>query len=128
MVARQIIKPLSKEKIEELADSIYKLFARHQMWSDTFIYFNGCRIGNKDPSGTYCYDGKAYMEEGKDPRDYFEYVNPEHILSMSFEGPVYHMFNYGTNKAVLKKFNALLERYGVYYELGNAWNLSCYYV
>lgn len=127
MGAHKITKPLTKEQIEDLADSIYKLFAKNQMWSDTFIYFNGCRIGNKDPAGNYHYDGTVYLEEDKDPRDYFEYVNPDHILSMSFEGPVYHMFNYGHDKPVLKKFRALLERYGLYYELGNAWNLSCYY-
>ena len=68
-----------------------------------------------------------YLEHDMDPGDYFEYVNPEHILSMSFEGPIYHMFNYGEYKPVLKKFNELLEKYGLYYELGNAWNLTCYY-
>lgn len=123
----QIKKPLTKEQIEDLADKICKLFVKNNMWGDTFIYFNGKRIGNKDPSGEYHYDDTVYVEEDMDPRDYFEYVNPDHILSMSFEGPVYHMFNYGEHKGVMTKFKALMERYGLCYELGNAWNLSCYY-
>ena len=120
-------KPLTSEQIENLADGIYKLFKKNDMWSDVFLYFNGVRVGNKDPKGNYHYDGKAYMEPDMDPRDYFEYVNENHILSMSFEGPVYHMFNYGQYPGVKKKFDKWIERHGIHYELGNAWNLTCYY-
>lgn len=121
-------KPLNSEQVEELADKICCLFKKNDIWADTFIYFNGKRIGNKDPDGTYHYDGSVFMEENMDPKDYFEYVNPDHILSMSFEGYVYHMFNYGSYPDVLKKFNSLLKKYGIYYEFGDAWNLSCYYL
>lgn len=121
-------KPLTEKQIAELANSIYELFKKNEMWADTFIYFNGKRLGNKSPDGKYHYDGSAYLEEDEDPRDYFEYVNPDHILSMSFEGPVCHMFNYEENQTVLEEFNALLKKYGLYYELGHSWNLSCYYV
>lgn len=121
-------KPLTEKQIEELANSIYELFRENELWSDTFIYFNGKRLGNVSPDGKYHYDGSAYLEEDKDPRDYFEYVNPDHILSMSFEGPAYHMFNYAENSSTLEKFDDLLAKYGLYYELGHAWNLSCYYV
>ena len=127
-MAAKISKPLTKEQIEDLADKIYKLFRKHGIWSDTIIYFNGQSIDNKDEAGSYHYDGTAYHHEDKDPRDYFEYVNPDHILSMSFEGPVYHMFNYGSHPTVMKKFRELLDKYGLYFELGHAWNLSCYYV
>lgn len=119
---------LTPEKIEELADKIYQLFRKNDMWCDSQIYFNGKCLSNKDYAGHYHYDGTAYIYEDKDPRDYFEYVNPEHILSMGFEGPVYHMFNYGKYSGVLKKFKALLERYGLCYEQGDAWNLTCYYI
>ncbi len=127
-MARRITKPLTEAQIEELADRIYQLLKKNDLWADTFIYFNGKRLGNKSPDGHYHYDGSAFLEENMNPRDYFEYVNSDHILSMSFEGPVYHMFNYGEYKTVDKKFNALLERYGLYYEIGNTWNLTCYYI
>lgn len=112
----EIRKPLTKEQIEELADSIYQLFKENDMWMDTSIFFNECRLNDEK------------RESDVDPRDYFEYVNPEHILSMSFEGPVYDMFNYCEYESVHEKFDALLKKYGLYYELGNAWNLSCYYL
>ena len=38
------------------------------------------------------------------------------------------MFNYNKYGSVLKKFKALLEKYGLYYEQGDAWNLTCYYI
>ncbi len=123
----KITKPLTKEQIDDLAEKIYKLFKKNDIWQDTFIYFNGNCLGNKDPAGHYHYDGSAFLETDLDPRDYFEFVNSEHILSMSFEGPVYYMFNYGHHKSVFKQFKALLDKYGLYYEMGNAWNLSCYY-
>lgn len=126
-MAGTIKKPLTEDNIEDLADKIYQLFKKNDLWSDTFIYFNGKRIGNKSPDGHYHYDGSVFVEEDMDPKKYFEFVNPEHILSMSFEGPVYHMFNYGEYKSVKKKFDALLTKFGLYYELGDAWNLSCYY-
>lgn len=44
---------------------------------------------------------------------------------MSFEGPFYHAMNYDGG-AILEKFDDLLHEYGLYYELGDAWNLSLY--
>lgn len=127
-MAAKIEVPLSEEQIEDLAEKIYNLLNENGLWADTCIYFNGKCLSNHSPDGHYYYDGQAWEEENKDPRDYFEYVNPDHILSMSFEGLVYHMFNLGEHYSVLKKFNALMKRYHLYYELGDAWNLTCYYL
>lgn len=127
MSEKKVSKPLKKEQIDELADKIYQLFKKNDMWMDSRIYFNGGCIDNKDEDGHYHYDGSVYYHPNMNPRDYFDYVNPDHILSMSFEGPIYHMFNYNEYRPVLRKFNSLLARYGLCYELGNAWNLSCYY-
>ena len=61
------------------------------------------------------------------PNDYFEY-NGE-ILSMSFEGPLYDELNYAfetgsyNTETELRNF---FSHWGLYYELGNAWNLSLY--
>lgn len=53
------------------------------------------------------------------------YCNPN-TLSISFDGDIYDVFNYGLFLSLLEKFDKLLESYGLYYELGNAWNLSLY--
>ena len=47
---------------------------------------------------------------------------------MSFEGPAYHMINGYGYGGLVEKFSKIFEKYGVYYEQGNAWNFSCYYV
>ena len=47
---------------------------------------------------------------------------------MSFEGPLYDVLNAYVPGWVKKEdeFRKLFEKYGFYYELGNAWNLSAY--
>ncbi len=120
-------KPLNKGQIKNLAYTIYQMFKENGMWQDVHIYFNGCCIDTVDEDGKSHYNSMAYEHPDEDPRNYFSYVNPDHILSMSFEGPVYEMFNYGGYPSVLERFTDLLSKAGLYYELGNAWNLTCYY-
>ena len=57
-----------------------------------------------------------------DPRDYLQYVREPNILSMSFEGPLYQILNCHDMFALQNLFS----KYGLYYELGDAWNLSAY--
>lgn len=113
---------LTKERIEEFANELYSWLVSKELNHDVCIYYNGKRINN-------CYEsGVGYQvrtENGYNPYDYFEYVNPEHILSMSFEGPLYDVINYRP-WSILDEFESIFEKYGCYYELGHAWNLSAY--
>lgn len=118
-------KRLQPEQIEELAIEIRSFLMEHRMWLDTTIYFNG-----KSITSVTLDDGSRddyFCRENVDPRDEFEYVNEDHILSMSFEGPVCHMLNYGTDIGLNREFDKIFEKYGLGYELGNIWNLTCYY-
>ena len=49
-------------------------------------------------------------------------------LSMSFEGPLYHVLNrYVRGWTKLEsELQKLFEKHGYYYEMGHAWNLSAY--
>ena len=70
----------------------------------------------------------AYFEYEDEPTKYFEYVAKNHILSMSFEGELNHVLNayvQGWSK-LESEFQAIFEKHGVYYEMGNSWNLTCY--
>lgn len=120
--------PLSEEQTEALAHAIYQLLLRHEMWMDVYIYYNGKRMGTSktDSSGKkiFRYNGEPLIENDIDPHDYFRYAGP--TLSMSFEGPMYDAINYGGYDDFLSEFDALLRQYGLYYELGHAWNLSVY--
>lgn len=117
---------LNKIKIEELVKEIEEFLRKHDLLGDVCIYFN-----NKRHMWHWNYKTEEYVMEIKEdisPLDYFEYVNKKHILSMSFEGEFYHVMNGYTNYEfkLQDKFNELLDKYNLYYELGNAWNLTCY--
>lgn len=121
---------MAKQDVKKLAAEILDFLIDNEMWVDTRIYFDGkvWDSYNKD-SGKFYYNDKNNVYEAKaDPKDYFEYVAEPHILSMSFEGAFYDVMN-GTSAAAYKKqqeFQDILGKYGLYYELGNAWNLTCY--
>lgn len=72
---------------------------------------------------------KTMFLENVNPKDYFEYVG-ENILCMSFEGPLYELLNcyvpLSYYNSVEGEFRGILQKYGLYYELGNAWNLSTF--
>ena len=113
---------LTKKDIESLAKEIRQFLIDNSIWIDATIYFNGQAFSSN-------HEG---VLEDQDPADYFEYVASPHILSMSFEGPLYgclnHYGEYGAefDNLIVEGFSRLLSRYGLYYELGNHWNLSCY--
>ena len=121
---------LTKIKIEELAREIIEFLKKHKLNDDACIYFNNKRIilGHNWDREKNEFISYEKTEENICPLDYFEYANTNHILSMSFEGSFYDVMN-GYNSytwSLQEKFGEILKKYGVYYELGNAWNLSCY--
>ena len=63
--------------------------------------------------------------EDADPKRVTEYAD---ILTMTFEGSFYDVVNpyYPSDCRKEEKFMELLEKYGLYYELGNSWNLSLF--
>ena len=117
-------------KMQLLAKEIYDWCKKNHLWGDNIIYFNG-----KAWSSSEVWNGikgkkiaaDLYEYEDKEPRDYFEYANPD-TLSMSFEGPLYEALNgysYGWTK-IEESFSHIFEKYGYYYEMGYAWSLSAY--
>ena len=115
------------ERCEQLAQEIYQWLLSLEMWVDVCIYYNGKRMtthGEVDGKSVYRYNGEPFIEEDKDPRDYFEYVANPHILSMSFEGIFYEVMNGYHSGKWYEEFCHLLEKHGLYFELGNAWNLT----
>ena len=119
-----------KNNHEALANDIYNWCKKHDLWGDNCIYFNGKAWASW--ATWYGDNGKEiadnlYEYENKNPKDYFEYANPD-TVSMSFEGPLYRVLN-GYVRGWVKlesEFLKLFEKYGYYYEMGHAWNLSAY--
>lgn len=119
------MKQLTKANIEQLVDDITAFLEKHHLQSGVCIYFNNKRILCE---GFFDGENLAYkwiQEENIDPHDYFEYAAYNHILSMSFEDTLYNIINFygGTLE---EKFRDIFEKYGLYFEQGNAWNLTAY--
>lgn len=115
---------------EALAIDIYKWCKKKHLWGDNCIYFNGKAWASwsdwKGVEGKQI-DEDLYEYENKNPLEYFHYANPK-TVSMSFEGPLYHVLN-GYVKGWVRledQLNKLFEKHGYYFELGNAWNLAAY--
>ena len=115
-------KTLTKANIESMAMEIMKALIKKGMAEDVYIYYNNKRMCSSiDEREPY---GKAPMiEDEYDPHDYFEYAAFNHILSMSFEGRFYEVIY---NDGFPHWFTRILTKYGVYCELGNQWNLTCF--
>lgn len=119
-----------ENKFELLAKDIYNWCVKKNLWSDCCIYFNGKAWASWDnwheENGKQIGD-RLYEFKNRNPKEYFEFANPN-TLSMSFEGPLYHVLNaYVPGWIKLEKeFSKLFEKYGVYWEMGHAWNLSVF--
>lgn len=116
-------KTLTKAQIKQLVDDITAFLDKHHMQDGVCIYFNNKRIISNYDWGE---DNQSWVVESNvDPHDYFDYAAYNHILSMSFEGALYDIINFygGT---LDEKFREIFEKYGLYFEQGNAWNLTAY--
>lgn len=114
----------TKELIEKFAYDVMDYLTKYNLDSDVCIYFNNKRIRHQYDWREDNPTPKLIVEENMNPLDYFEYANYNHILSMSFEGPLYDSLNYSGYKE--EGLRRLFEKYGVYWELGDSWNLSAY--
>ncbi|MBO5969936.1 MAG: hypothetical protein J6S14_15720 [Clostridia bacterium] len=125
--------PIFQTELGKLALEIYEWCKSHHLWGDNTIYFDGhaisnCRRWGDTPAdAVLSEEGRLYYYKDKNPRDYFEYVNPNG-LSMSFEGELYDVLNAYTPgwTKYEDQFRKIFERHGWYYEMGHAWNLSTY--
>ena len=106
---------LTRNAIDRLAQEIISLCIRDG-YGDVGVFWNGKRA-------RIDYEGSTKTENGVNPFDYFEYAAEKHILSMTFEGRLYESINYGDG---CPKLSEILDKYGLYYELGNEWNLTAF--
>lgn len=128
---KQITEQSKPEDKEKLVMDLIKWLVKHDYFMDIYIYCNNKRwmsnnykkdaieIINEDISPE-----PFYLQENIKAKDYIEYAN-ENLITMSFEGPLYHEINYGDGKTY-KELQDFFEKRGLYFELGYAWSLSTY--
>ena len=119
-------KKLTKVDIENLVEKLVQLLNKHNLAGDVILYFNGDEL---ELQSHYDHEKKDRVVhpirfENIDPHMYFEYAAYHHILSMSFEGPLYDYID--RNGGFPPDIEELFEEYCVWYELGNAWNMTFY--
>ena len=118
---------ITKKCIEALAKEIMAFLEKEEMAGCVSIYYNG-KVARENSEYDSVGDNFSYnwkVVNDVDPHDYFEYAAYDHILSMSFEGELYEVLNYTFGRKE-EEFRAIFDKYGLYFELGNAWNLSAY--
>ena len=116
---------LTKNKIEKIARKILDVLEKKQLANDLCIYFNNKRIivtGKYDKSiDAYVYE--ETIEDDINPLNYLKYSPSNHIISISTEGELYDILNYGSC-TFPKTLENLFKENGIYWELGESWNLS----
>lgn len=133
----EAVTPQSKytaEDVKRMAEEIKRWCEKHYA-EETKIYYLGKSYKIDAKFDVYADDDKdMYKVRGwkelnyDEPAEYFSYIRKPNILSMSFEDSLYDIFN-GSDSFSVKaeqEFSDILEKYGLYYELGNAWNLSVF--
>lgn len=90
--------------------------------SDGRIYFNG-------KAWDYNSQGRKSVIEDIRASEYFQYAD-DALVNMTFEGRLYEILNYHWSEEWLgrlyEEFDALIDGFNCWYELGNAWNLTIY--
>lgn len=117
-----------------LAMDIVKWCKKNRCWMDITIYFDGKAWSTSENwSWSDNTRGKEigyrlYEYANRNPKDYFSTVNEPNILSMSFEGELYsiiHGHRSGSTE-LRRQFADIFGKYGLYYSIGDAWNLTAY--
>lgn len=116
------MKKLTKTDIECMAYEIAKFLSLEGMATDVRIYFNNKAL-ECDVVDDLTYNWR--LINNIDPHTYFEYAAHQHILSMSFEGKLYEILNYLFDERA-ERLEKIFNHFGLYYELGDAWNLTLY--
>lgn len=126
-------KKLSSAQKFELASEIIRFLIEHELWFDTNIYTDGYCFSSNKRSNYEQIDGYSepvWKSKTDDIKPTCEYAN-ENTLTMTFEGPLYEVLNYCLDMEycdkLTKEFNAILEKYKMYYEQGHEWSLSLYF-
>lgn len=124
MTTKRTYPKMTKNDIKELAYKIVEVLSNHEMASDLRVYYNNKCLQTKmkvDAIWNVYYETDVI--DNISPHDYFRYAANDHIISISTEGGLYDELNYGSGEFP-KELRELFDYWGIYYELGEAWNLS----
>lgn len=118
-----------KKRNLKLMEDIIKYLQKHEMFEMITIYVNGHKYtDDKRENAIECSTkyGPYYDNGPCDVTTILEYNNPD-ILTMSFEGPLYHAYNgYSGHTSAEEDIQKICNKYNLYPEQGYAWSLAVY--
>lgn len=107
---------------EKLANDIIKFLKKNNFDLDVHLLYNGKMVNATTG------ESKEIVSAG----DYVDYFNDD-TITMTFEGPFYEFINGYWDSSVGNKyqklydeFDNIFKKYGLFYDLGDNWNLSAY--
>lgn len=106
------MKVLTKTDIEQMAIEVAG-YCHAMGYKDVDLYYNGKKL-SIDTMKT---------ENNVDPHDFIKYCPYNHTFSMVVDDPE---FDLQEDIFYEKGIANIFERYGLYADLGEAWNCSCY--
>ena len=115
--------------ITNLVMGIIRYLLKNELYYDVAIYAN---------KRVYCFDKAndpdyitANIPEGTYYKSIFEttascdYKNDD-TVTMTFDGPLYEALNFDYKDDTTEELQNIFQKYGLYFELGNAWNLAAF--
>ncbi len=102
---------------EKIAKEVMKKLLKNNLYYDVNLYYNNHRMYAD-------YDGNVHIVDwdGNCPCEYAPKEN--HILSLTFEGPLYSKINYDD----CFYLDDIFKKYGMYMEQGHAWSGHVYFI
>ena len=121
--------PITPTNMKKLAEEIIDFLTEEELFWDVCIYVDNQAWQSNKYSGTEVTEtqtkkgNKYYVKTDVDVTKQLEYNNPK-TITMTFEGPLYHMVNEHAYDQKLDKL--FLNKYGLYFEQGYAWSMAAY--
>lgn len=133
-MSKKITEQSTSEEKEQVVMDLIQWLAKQELFHDVCIYCNKKRWlsdwYNDRKENVQVIENETispdpfYVQENINVTDYIKYAN-ENLITMSFEGPLYHALNYGNND-IYKNLRKFFAKRGLYFELGYAWSLATY--
>ena len=119
---------ITREQVKSMTDEILQSLIDNEVTCDVHLYSQNKAFCFEQRAGYIPYDdvpGAFISESDVDVQTQIEYCNPD-TVTMTFEGDLYFYINERPDSKPVKDLNAILDKYGCYYEQGFAWSLAVY--
>lgn len=120
---------LSEKEKTELAEEFMDYLCQLGVFYEVDIYTGAKRLSSDSCNGKErksTAKGTVYYEMDYDGCP-CEYNNPD-TLTVTFEGPFYHLLNHGDDGKVYKTLQNMFAKRDLYFEMGYAWSFALYYL